>query len=61
VLNCLFVTLIPFVLGKYLKLNNIEIIISILLFFSSYPVRGAIGNGQQSLFILLFFCMPFVF
>jgi hypothetical protein len=59
--NCLFAALLPFILGKYLKLRNIEILLSILLFFASYPVRSTIGNGQQSLFILLFYCIPFIF
>ena len=59
--NCLFAVLIPFVLGKYLKLRITEISISILLFFASYPVKSTIGNGQQSLFILLFYCIPFIF
>ena len=31
VLNCLFAALIPFMLGKYLKLRNAEILLSILL------------------------------
>ena len=59
--NCLFAALLPFILGKYLKLRNVEILISILLFFASYPVRSTINNGQQSLFILLFYCIPFIF
>ena len=59
--NCLFAALLPLILGKYLKLKNTEILISILLFLCSYPVRSTIGNGQQSLFILLFYCIPFIF
>jgi len=60
-LNCLLAVLLPFVMGKYLKLKNTEILLSILLFFASYPVKTTIGNGQQSLFILLFYCIPFIF
>ena len=59
--NFLFAVLLPFVMGKYLKLRNTEILVSTLLFFASYPVKTTIGNGQQSLFILLFYCIPFIF
>ncbi len=60
-INLILIVLIPLILGKYLKLNNVEILISILFFLSSFPVRSTVNNGQQGLFILLFYCLPFIF
>jgi len=59
--NLLMAVLLPFLMGKLLKFNKIEILISILLFLVSYPVTSTIHNGQQSLLILLFYCTPFIF
>ena len=61
IVNIFLSILIPIVLGRYLKLNNIEIFVAILLFVSAYPFRSTVNNGQVSLFTLWFFCLPFIF
>lgn len=60
-MNCFFAFILPILFGRYLKFNNKEILISILLFISSYPFSSTINNGQISLFILLLFSLPFIF
>jgi hypothetical protein len=59
-INILLAIFIPYFIGRSLKLSSIEIFISITLFFISFPVRSTISLGQNSLFILLFFSLPFI-
>jgi len=59
-INILLAIFIPYFIGRSLKLSSIEIFISITFFFISFPVRSTISLGQNSLFILLFFSLPFI-
>jgi hypothetical protein len=58
--NILLAISLPYLIGRSLKLSNVEIFISITLFLISFPVRSTISLGQNSLFILLFFSIPFI-
>ncbi len=60
-LNCLFAVLIAFVLQRIYDLPRSQALLLLLLLFSSTPFRIALGNGQQSLLELLFFCLIFYF
>jgi hypothetical protein len=60
-LNCLFAVLIAFVLRRIYDLSRSQALLLLLLLFSSTPFRIVLGNGQQSLFELLFFCLIFYF
>jgi Glycosyltransferase family 87 len=60
-LNCLFAVLIALVLRRIYDLSRSQALLLLLLLFSSTPFRIVLGNGQQSLFELLFFCLIFYF
>src|ERR1700722_8764660 len=61
VLNCLFAVLITQLLRQLYNLPRAETILLLLLLFCSTPFRIALGNGQQTLLELLFFCFIFYF
>jgi hypothetical protein len=61
VLNCLFAVLITHLLRQLYNLPRPETILLLLLLFCSTPFRIALGNGQQTLLELLFFCLIFYF
>lgn len=61
VINCLFAVLIAFALERMYDLPRSHALLILLLLFSSTPFRTVLGNGQQSLFDLLLFCLIFYF
>lgn len=60
-LNCLFAVLIAFILRCIYDLSRSQAFFLLLLLFASTPFRIVLGNGQQSLLELLFFCLIFYF
>jgi Glycosyltransferase family 87 len=60
-LNCLFAVLSVFLLRRIYDLPRSHALLILLLLFSSTPFRIVLGNGQQSLLEMLFFCLIFYF
>ena len=59
--NIFFVFLIPLLICRKFKIPQYKTIILILIFITCYPSRMTINYGQQSLLVLLFLCLPFIF
>ena len=59
--NVFFAFSIPFLLCKYFKLSKYKSIILLLIFLTCYPTRMTINYGQQSLFVLFFLILPFIY
>ena len=59
--NVIFAFVIPILFCKKLKLSNYKTIILLLIFITCYPTRMTINYGQQSLFVLFFICLPFIY
>lgn len=60
-LNCLFAVSCVFLLRRIYDLPRSHALLILLLLFASTPFRIVVGNGQQSLLELLFFCLIFYF
>ena len=61
VVNIIFIFLIPVLICKSLKLSKYKTIILLLIFITCYPSRMTLNYGQQSLFVLFFMILPFIF
>lgn len=59
--NIIFMFLIPLLICKSLKLSKYKTIILLLIFITCYPSRMTLNYGQQSLFVLFFMMLPFIF
>ena len=59
--NIIFVFLIPLLVCKSLKLSKYKTMILLLIFITCYPSRMTLNYGQQSLFVLFFMILPFIF
>lgn len=61
IVNVFFIFLIPYLMCRFLKLSNFKTILLILIFITCYPTRMSLNYGQQSLFVMFFMMMPFIF
>ena len=59
--NIVFVFLIPILICKSLKLSKYKTILLLLIFITCYPSRMTLNYGQQSLFVMFFMILPFIF
>jgi len=59
--NIIFNFLIPILICKSFKLSRNKSILLLLIFITCYPSRMTLNYGQQSLFVMFFMMMPFVF
>ena len=59
--NIFFAFLIPLFICKYFKLSKYKSILLLLIFLTCYPTRMTINYGQQSLFVLFFLILPFLY
>ena len=59
--NIFFVFSIPLLICNKFKISKYKTIILILIFMTCYPSRMTLNYGQQSLFVLFFLCLPFIF
>ena len=59
ILNLVFAVLSTLLLGHLYRLDRATTVLLTLLLFASTPFRIVLGNGQQSLLELLFFCLIF--
>lgn len=59
--NVFFVFLIPLIICKKFKISKNITILIICIFATCSPTRTCINYGQQSLLIMFFFILPFVF
>ncbi len=60
-INVIFVFLIPYMICKHLKLSKYKSILLLLIFITCYPSRMTLNYGQQSLFVMFFMLLPFIF
>jgi len=60
-INVIFVFLIPQMICKHLKLSKYKSILLLLIFITCYPSRMTLNYGQQSLFVMFFMLLPFIF
>lgn len=61
VINVLLSFLIPFLICRSFKIKAQKTFFIILIFITCYPTRMTINYGQQSLFILFFLMLPFIY
>ena len=59
--NVIFVFLIPILICKSLNLSKYKTILLLLIFITCYPTRMTLNYGQQSLFVMFFMVLPFIF
>jgi len=59
--NIIFIFLIPILICKSFKLSKYKTILLLLIFITCYPSRMILNYGQQSLFIMFFMMLPFIF
>ena len=59
--NVFFVFSIPILISKSLKLSKYKSILLLLIFITCYPTRMSLNYGQQSLLVLFFMLLPFIF
>ena len=59
--NIIFVFSIPLLICNKFKISKYKTTILILIFMTCYPSRMTLNYGQQSLFVLFFLCLPFIF
>tara|TARA_B100000963_G_C22614749_1_gene666723 strand:- start:1062 stop:2177 length:1116 start_codon:yes stop_codon:yes gene_type:complete len=61
IINCFFVILIPLLICKKFKLTKHKTIFLILIFITCHPTRVTLNYGQQSLMVMFFLILPFIF
>tara|TARA_Y100000768_G_scaffold364436_1_gene324877 strand:+ start:219 stop:1343 length:1125 start_codon:yes stop_codon:yes gene_type:complete len=61
IVNCFFVILIPFLICKKFSLSKYKTIVLFLIFITCHPTRVTINYGQQSLLVMFFLILPFIF
>ena len=59
--NVFFVFCIPILICRSLKLSKYKSILLLLIFITCYPTRMTLNYGQQSLLVLFFMILPFIF
>ena len=59
--NIIFSIFIPLLICKSLKLSKYKTLLLLLIFMTCYPTRMTINYGQQSLFVLFFLILPFLY
>ena len=59
--NLILVFTIPFLLCKKFDVSNELTVLILCIFITCSPTRNAINLGQQSLFTMFFFILPFLF
>ena len=59
--NSIFVFLIGIVICKKFKISKYKTAILVLIFLTCYPTRMSINYGQQSLFVLFFLILPYIY
>ena len=59
--NITFVFLIPLLISRSMNLSKYKTILLLLIFITCYPSRMTLNYGQQSLFVLFFMILPFLF
>jgi hypothetical protein len=59
--NIIFIFLIPILISKSFKLSKYKTILLLLIFITCYPSRMTLNYGQQSLFVMFFMMLPFIF
>ena len=59
--NIFFIFSIPLLICKKFKISKYKTILLILIFVTCYPSRMTLNYGQQSLLVLFFLCLPFIF
>ena len=60
-INIIFIFLIPILICNSFKLSKYKTILLLLIFITCYPSRMALSYGQQSLFVMFFMMLPFIF
>jgi len=60
-INVFLVFLIPIFICKHLRLSKYQTILLVLIFITCYPTRMSLNYGQQSIFVLFFMILPFIF
>ncbi len=61
IVNIIFIFLIPLLICKSFKLSKYKTILLLLIFITCYPSRMTLNYGQQSLFVMFFMMLPFIF
>ena len=61
VTNVIFSLAIPLMICRGLNLSKYKTLLLLLIFLTCYPTRMTINYGQQSLFVLFFLILPFVY
>ena len=61
IVNSCLAFVITLVLCKNLNISKYKTILLILIFLTCYPTRMTINYGQQSLFVLFFLILPFIY
>ena len=61
IVNIILIFLIPFLICKYFKISKYKTILLSLIFITCYPSRMTLNYGQQSLFVMFFMLLPFIF
>lgn len=59
--NIFFCFLIVYLICKKFKFSKYKSILLLLIFLTCYPTRMTINYGQQSLFVLFFLILPFIY
>ena len=59
--KCFFAFSIPILISKSLNLSKYKSILLLLIFITCYPTRMTLNYGQQSLLVLFFMLLPFIF
>ena len=59
-INIIIAIMIPLILSKKFKLDNLQTLIVCCIFFSSTIFRIHIGYGQQTLILFVFLILPFL-
>ena len=59
--NIVLIFLIPILICKSFKLSKYKTILLLLIFITCYPSRMTLNYGQQSLFVMFFMMLPFIF
>lgn len=59
--NVFFAFSIPLMISRKLEISKYKTIILLLIFITCYPTRMTINYGQQSLFVLFFIILPYLY
>jgi len=59
--NIILIFLIPLLICRSFKLSKYKSLMLLLIFITCYPSRMTLNYGQQSIFVLLFMILPFIF